>query len=72
VTLEGHATVLLVEDVRRSVEYYVYVDDVDALHEELARRGADLLGPPARRGYGMYDFRVRDPHGYVLAFGRAT
>ncbi len=122
-TLEGHATVLLVEEVRRSVEYYrnrlgfevdlydadpahygyarrdacsvhfahwdgvgprsnsavvppdmfdlyVYVDEVDALHEELIGRGAEALGPPVRQGYGMYDFRVRDPDGYVLAFGR--
>jgi len=23
------------------------------------------------QGYGMYDFRVRDPDGYILAFGRS-
>jgi predicted enzyme related to lactoylglutathione lyase len=121
--LTGHATVLLVEDVRRATTYYrdrlgfevrhydripshygyaqrdgchlhfarfegaqprpnhvdappdmfdayFWVDDVDALYRELVERGADLHGPPALRGYGMYDFRVTDPHGYVLAFGR--
>jgi catechol 2,3-dioxygenase-like lactoylglutathione lyase family enzyme len=125
VTLEGHATVLLVEDVARSTEYYrsklgfeverwdvnpehygyarrdgcsvhfacfegasprpnseavppdmfdlyVYVDDVDALHKELVERGAEVHGPPARQGYGMVDFRVSDPDGHVLAFGRAA
>jgi catechol 2,3-dioxygenase-like lactoylglutathione lyase family enzyme len=123
VTLEGHATVLLVEDVRRSTDYYrdklgfevdlydripehygyarrdrcsvhfahwngaparpnseavppdmfdlyVYVDDVDALHAELVERGAEVHGPPVGQGYGMLDFRVSDPDGYVLAFGR--
>jgi catechol 2,3-dioxygenase-like lactoylglutathione lyase family enzyme len=122
VTLEGHATVLLVEDVRRSTDYYrdklgfevdlydrmpkhygygrrdacsvhfahwdgvgprpnnavvppdmfdlyVYVDDVDALYAELAERGAEIHGAPELQGYGMYDFRVSDPDGYVLAFG---
>jgi catechol 2,3-dioxygenase-like lactoylglutathione lyase family enzyme len=121
--LEGQATVLLVEDVRRSVDYYrdrlgfqveqwnvnpehygyarrdtcsvhfacfagarpapnskavppdmfdvyVYVDDVEALHAELLERGADVHGLPQRQPYGMIDFRVRDPDGYVLAFGR--
>lgn len=122
-TLTAHATVLLVEDVARSADYYrdklgfevdlydanpghygfanrdgcwvhfahfegvrpnpnkdsvppdmfdvyVYPDDVDALHAELVERGADLHGPPERQGYGMYDFRVSDPDGYVIAFGR--
>jgi catechol 2,3-dioxygenase-like lactoylglutathione lyase family enzyme len=123
VTLEGHATVLLVEDVRRSADYYrdrlgfevdlydripehygyarrdgcsvhfahwegvrprpnseavppdmfdlyVYVDDVDPLHAEFVERGAEVHGPPQAQGYGMYDFKVSDPDGYVLAFGR--
>jgi hypothetical protein len=43
VTLTGHATVLLVQDI---------------------------LHPPVQQGYGMYELRVRDPDGYVLAFGR--
>src|SRR5207237_3373209 len=51
-------------------DLYAYPDDVDALYAELAKRRADLLGPPVEEGYGMYDFRVRDPDGYVLAFGR--
>jgi catechol 2,3-dioxygenase-like lactoylglutathione lyase family enzyme len=50
-------------------DLYVYVDDVDALHAELVERGAEIHDPPARREYGMYDFRVTDPDGYVLAFG---
>src|SRR6185312_8602101 len=122
--LNGHATVLLVDDVHRATAYYrdrlgfevghydqnpshyayaerdgcrlhfarfegatprpncreappdmfdayFWVDDVDALYAELAERGAELHGRPELQGYGMYDFRVADPHGYVLAFGRA-
>jgi uncharacterized glyoxalase superfamily protein PhnB len=50
-------------------DVYVYVDDVDALHAELVERGADLLHGPVEQAYGLRELRVRDPHGYVLAFG---
>ncbi len=51
-------------------DLYIYVDDVEALHEEFVRRGADLLGRPVDTEYGLREIRVRDPHGYVLAFGK--
>jgi catechol 2,3-dioxygenase-like lactoylglutathione lyase family enzyme len=123
VTLSEHATVLLVQDVQRALDYYrdqlgfeishyeripehygfarrdacsvhfacfadaprrlpnceiappdmfdiyVYADDVDRLHAELVERGADILHGPLHQGYGTYEFRVRDPDGYVIAFG---
>jgi catechol 2,3-dioxygenase-like lactoylglutathione lyase family enzyme len=53
-------------------DVYVYVDDVAALHEELAERGADLLHGPVDQGYGLREIRVRDPHGYILAFGQSS
>jgi catechol 2,3-dioxygenase-like lactoylglutathione lyase family enzyme len=122
VTLTGHATVLLVDDVGRSLSYYrdalgfetrawevnpdhygyaerdgchlhfahvhgararpnhlvappdmfdayFWVDDVEALDEELRGRGAELLHGPVDQAYGLRELRVRDPDGYVLAFG---
>jgi catechol 2,3-dioxygenase-like lactoylglutathione lyase family enzyme len=51
-------------------DLYVYVDDVDALHEELAGRGAEILNVPVNTEYGLREIRVRDPHGYILAFGK--
>jgi catechol 2,3-dioxygenase-like lactoylglutathione lyase family enzyme len=51
-------------------DLYIYVDDVDALHEELCERGADILYAPADLEYGLREIRVRDPNGYVLAFGK--
>ncbi len=121
--LTGHATVLLVENVQRALEYYrdrlgfeiseydrlpehygyasrdgcsvhfaqfegvrprpnskvappdmfdiyFYVEDVDAFHAELVERGADLLHGPVNQGYGLREVRVRDPHGFILAFGK--
>jgi uncharacterized glyoxalase superfamily protein PhnB len=51
-------------------DLYVYVDDVDGLHGELAGRGADILAPPVNTEYGLREIRVRDPHGYIVAFGK--
>jgi len=50
-------------------DLYIYVDDVAALHAELVERGADILSAPVDTEYGMREIRVRDPFGYILAFG---
>lgn len=49
---------------------YFWVEDIDAFHAEVAARGADLLHGPVDQAYGLREFRVRDPDGYILAFGR--
>jgi catechol 2,3-dioxygenase-like lactoylglutathione lyase family enzyme len=51
-------------------DLYIYVDDVEAVHEELVGRGADVMHSPVDQGYGLREIRVRDPHGYILAFGK--
>ncbi len=50
-------------------DVYLWVDDVEALHEELAGRGADIVHPPTERPWRMREIRVRDLNGYVLGFG---
>jgi catechol 2,3-dioxygenase-like lactoylglutathione lyase family enzyme len=47
----------------------IFVDDVDALHGELAARGARIVNPPQDYAYGMRDFDVTDPDGNHLTFG---
>ena len=47
----------------------VFVKDVDAVHAELARRGAKIIKPPKDYDYGMRDFDVLDLDGNHLAFG---
>ncbi|HXQ40078.1 MAG TPA: VOC family protein [Candidatus Udaeobacter sp.] len=47
----------------------VFVTDVDALHGELAARGARVLKPPQDYAYGMRDFGVADPDGNQITFG---
>jgi uncharacterized glyoxalase superfamily protein PhnB len=52
-----------------ALDAYLSVDDVDALHAEFQQRGADLIGPPQLRIYGMKELEVRDLDGYVICFG---
>lgn len=47
----------------------IFVTAVDALHDELKRRGARLLNDPQDRDYGMRDFDLDDLDGNRLTFG---
>ena len=51
--------------------YYVYVDDVAALHRSVTDAGwpATDLGV---RFYGMKEFETTDPAGHMLVFGQDT
>jgi uncharacterized glyoxalase superfamily protein PhnB len=53
-----------------ALDAYIWVDDADALYAEFQRSGADLLGPPQLRTYGMKELEVRDLDGYVICFGQ--
>jgi uncharacterized glyoxalase superfamily protein PhnB len=50
----------------------VFVDDVDAMHDEFVARGARVVGPPQDYAYGMRDFDVADLDGNRLTFGMAS
>ena len=50
-------------------DIYLYVDDVDALYEDLQRRGARILSPPGMAPHGIREMVVEDLNGYRLAFG---
>ena len=50
---------------------YFWVEDVDSLHAEVVERGAEIVHGPVDQEYGLREFRVRDPDGYILAFGRS-
>lgn len=49
---------------------YLWPEDVDAMHAELAGRGATIIQGPIDQPYGLREFRVQDPDGHILAFGR--
>ena len=50
----------------------VFVRDVDGVHTELARRGANVIKPPQNYDYGMRDFDVVDLDGNQLTFGMGS
>lgn len=51
-------------------DLFCWVGDVEQLFAELSSRGATMVYPPAVQPYGMKEFAVRDPNGYVLGFGQ--
>jgi len=48
----------------------VYVSNADELYEELLAKGANVLGPPVSRPWGLRDFRVIDPEGNRITFSQ--
>ncbi len=50
---------------------YIYVDDVLALWENLDGQVAAEWGPE-EFGYGMLEFAIKDPDGYLLSFGQTV
>ncbi len=52
-----------------SIDAYIWVTDVDALHSELASRGAKIVEGPTKTVYNCYEIMVEDPFGFRLTFG---
>jgi uncharacterized glyoxalase superfamily protein PhnB len=53
-------------------DVFCWVDDVEALFTELTSRGASIAYGPTMQPYGMKEFGVRDPNGYVIGFGQPS
>jgi catechol 2,3-dioxygenase-like lactoylglutathione lyase family enzyme len=51
-------------------DVFFWVSDVEALHREFVAKAAVLVYGPTIQDYGMKEFAVRDPNGYVLGFGQ--
>lgn len=51
-------------------DVFYWVTDVEALYGELESKKATVVYPPVVQPYGMKEFAVRDPNGYVLGFGQ--
>jgi uncharacterized glyoxalase superfamily protein PhnB len=47
------------------------VDQVDRLYAELDGKGVDVVYAPIDQPYGVREFAIRDPSGYVLGFGES-
>src|SRR3954469_24091284 len=51
---------------------YVIVEGVDERHEEVARKGAEILQVPMTKPWGLRDFTLRTPDGHRIVFGEPT
>jgi uncharacterized glyoxalase superfamily protein PhnB len=49
---------------------YLHVGDVDALHDDFARRGAIIRQPPADRPWGMREMAIATPDGHRIMIGQ--
>jgi uncharacterized glyoxalase superfamily protein PhnB len=49
---------------------YIWVDDVDAVYEELRGRGVATVSAPVDQSWGTREFGVRDADRNVIAFGQ--
>jgi len=49
---------------------YLYVDDVDALYENVAARGADITKKLRSEPWGMREFGLRTVDGHRIMFGQ--
>jgi len=52
-------------------DVFLWVDDAEAFYAELREKAAEVVYPPTLQPYGMKEFAVRDPNGYILGFGEA-
>lgn len=54
--------------VGAGVNLYVLVDDVDAYHAQVTKKGGEPRYEPKTQFYGIRDFGIEDPDGYRLIF----
>ncbi len=57
-------------DIGASVSFYILVEDLAGLFAQVQGR-TDCIREPETTWYGMREFYIRDPDGYVLGFAES-
>ena len=70
----GEAAVMLAQGEQGGRGMWIYLDvhsraELEALHEEFARKGATITLPPGDRPWGMREMLVQDLDGHTLRLG---
>lgn len=52
------------------IHLFQWIRDVDAYHDEVAARGAEIIVKPVDTDYGTREFSIRDPNGVKVDFGQ--
>ena len=45
-----------------------YSEDIDSLYQELLEREVKIKDPIGNKAYGMREFQIEDPNGYLIIF----
>lgn len=60
-----------VNNNEKSWDAYFWIEDADALFKEFSEKDVIVAYPPEHKeAYGCYEFAIKDPDGYTLAFGQ--
>src|SRR5262245_42539825 len=72
VVWRDNSAIHFVKDERdpSGVHLFQWLRDVDAYHDEIAKRGATIASPPANQPYGIRELAVRDINGVGIVFGQ--
>lgn len=72
VVWRDNSAIHFVRDDRNAsgVHLFQWIKDVDAYHQELVARGADIASGPADKPYGIREFAVSDVNGIGIVFGQ--
>jgi len=59
------------EAVRKGLgtDAYIFVSDIQRLHQEFHLRNANIVEGPIRREYGCTEITIKDCNGFQLVFG---
>ncbi len=49
---------------------YIEVEDIDALHDELSQKAADIVYPLGDKPWGQREFGICTPDGHRMMFGQ--
>ena len=72
VVWRDNSAIHFVQDDRNpsGVHLFQWVKDVDAYHQELVSRGAEIASGPSDRPYGIREVAVSDVNGVGIVFGQ--
>jgi predicted enzyme related to lactoylglutathione lyase len=58
------------ETAPSGIHLFQWVRDVDAYHDEIAKRGAQIASTPTNQPYGIREFATTDINGIRVVFGQ--
>lgn len=56
----------------RGCNLRIIVNDVDAVYRHVLKTGVPITREPADRSYGLRDFSMSDPNGFILRFAQVV